>query len=423
MSTKFEERNPVGDRTQSCLRPARRFPGGTALRTAIDLLLIVGVLFAPDLTDRTFRCIAASEEAATPSKSEWEDNNGKRRQIPLVDFASKVVIPATPSQYVSVDQVLYDLKTGKDVGKFNVSRQEADKCYRALSADGKYLAVGPILPGGRAQSNVMVSVFARGESEPVARIPVTDTSVTTILGDVKFLNSQRLLARVRLTGRAAAIIWDVETDKLVTRFEIQEPGVNRFAVTSDGKFIAVASALELLIHNVATGRKVAKMEAPDMGGRLPFAVTALAFSPDNTELAGFLTGERLVVWSAKGKIIHQHAFPKQMKLNAFNEVGLIWLPKGNGWLVDSHHLVDRATKSFIWEFRTSWLPADLLPTLVLDQDHVLAVSGTINGGIRYVRLSIPWEKIRPALSTAGKDGGLRPEQPIAGLPIITELKE
>jgi WD40 repeat protein len=86
------------------------------------------------------------------------------------------------------------------------------------------------------------------------------------------------------------------------------------------------------------------------------AVQTLAFSPDGRELALFLNGQHIYVWSvADGSLAAK--FTLKAPINATAKAdsaveSMVWTPDSQGWLVGGDHIIDRLTGVGIYKMPT-----------------------------------------------------------------------
>jgi WD40 repeat protein len=168
---------------------------------------------------------------------------------------------------------LWDITTGKRLGQADV-----DAWSLAFSADGKTLAVGE-LKGS-------VSLWDTPRLKKRAAFPVEPSPPTAMT----FLANGRLLAA---TCNARIVIWEPGRGKEL--HQLRDPGVQGFAVSSDGKTLVSwgCQGNELHLWDLAEGKRL--QERPGHG----HWANAVAVAPDGKTVAsGGLHSTTLDLWDA-----------------------------------------------------------------------------------------------------------------------------
>jgi hypothetical protein len=117
-------------------------------------------------------------------------------------------------------------------------------------------------------------------------------------------------------------------------------------------------------------------------------IQAMAFSPDNRELAAvsnYPRPPRLLCWDSRGQLVIDE--PVDMPKAHDSSAPFYWLPDCSGWLIGGN-LYDRETKRIVLKIEKKF--SSNLRLLPLDRDRLLYVSSRPEE-IRL--LNIPWERI------------------------------
>ena len=108
----------------------------------------------------------------------------------------------------------------------------------------------------------------------------------------------------------------------------------------------------LEIHDLGQGKRLTVLDPPphDKPFNPMMFVSALAFSPDGTELAGLfsLDGFRLVVWKTDGSIVVDQPLGLQIGGGYNNGPPIVWAPDGLGWILHGNYYFDRRLGVVAW---------------------------------------------------------------------------
>ncbi len=335
--------------------------------------------------------------AQQPTSAQWDENsliglsNGRTHCIDYVTL---------PRPLVLADGAVYDLQTFEQVGRVSLPRGDVE--YRqAVSSDLKYFAFAA--PRAETTSEVQVVSLSTGETVRTIKYAAESRPHVVFLA---FCDEKHLVVGYRRSLH----VYDVETGE---DRPLPCSTYNDYQITlsPNGKYVAVATSEGLFVVNLSTARIVASMGVPPGMSRLSFAFCrAVAFSSDVTELAAILN-DRLVVWNNKAEPIEE--IP--LETSSFDRrYGIQWLPDKSGWLVYNQVLVDRRSKLEVWRLVRDF-PGGDLPVWLLGKEQVcVAVRRGLSGPVLLKRLSIPWDRIQPALQAVSEQEALvRPGSPVA----------
>ncbi len=208
---------------------------------------------------------------------------------------------------------------------------------------------------------------------------------------IAFLDEVRLIFHAQSEG---FFVWDTVTGKLLTSFESKSPLGRGFAVSSDGRYIAVASGREVAVFDTVKGLKAAQMISEHDGRELDlFWCHGLEFSPDDAELAGLFTDGQFVVWSSTGDIVVDEMLSGLGEGTSSDQNLVHWLPDGQSWFLAGHKLLDRKSMITVWEVEGTPRRDGL--NGVVNQQTVMTTRE--HEGRELLFLQIPWEQIHAGL--------------------------
>ena len=312
---------------------------------------------------------------------------------------------ATGGKFVALDRAIHDTATGEEVWSAPAAFGGGGKDdILALSPDGAILAEGD-------DNGHTLTLYTKGKiaDETKHELPVANGA--TKLTFLQFADNKRIVAAFTVSGGTRVAVYDAEKPKKPLKdFTSEGFSMRSGAISSDGKFLAVASVQSLKVYDLAKGNSVATMAAPANGPLAFNSCSGLAFSPDSEELAAVLaTG--VLVWSNRGKLLEEWgdvvATAPFYKYN-----GLSYLPDKSGFLVNGQALFDRASKMVVWELKQA--PFYNHPASVFDADHVIVSGGGANNG-QIAVIKIPRDELAKATKAIADkvDAVLAPGAPIS----------
>jgi hypothetical protein len=344
-----------------------------------------------------------NDKAAKPAADDsgWNIDNSEATGIILKSWADDVMFPSLPSDLVLVNNTVYNVRSGEQVGEFRLPKENIRK--RTLSPDGKYLAVA------RNQQGIeLIEIYEWDKAAP----NVIPWKEKVRVEGLHFVTPTRLLAW--MDGKKTHLItWDVEKNKVLRDHTTPVDGSQESAVSPSGKMLVVPDGFELAIVDVASGKRVSRLNTSKKEGLRWNFLTGLAFSPDEKEL-GAVFGNRLLVWSNRGKIIFDQTCTRDIQFIGRGARGLSWFPNGKAWLLGSRTILDRESRMFVYELPFSDTYARHAPAVVLDDTHVLSASESGRQG-EYRITTVPWDEIRQAVAAAlaDKDPVIGPGHPLS----------
>ena len=299
---------------------------------------------------------------------------------------STVSYSGSPVRALCIDETIWDVSSGREVGK--ISLPDPSRCFIVANADCSRAAAF-IRTTSWELTEIRIFETNGGDGSPIS-IPIQGAPWVE---EAFFTGEDRLIARLRVSPNQVFRVWNAENGTELKPLEIDFTGTGATAMSHDGKYMAVGDWEGVQVIDMSSSKVVATMSNPAAGDGKRFPHTeAIAFSPDMTELAGLMSGDRLVVWSNRGKVLIDHQITPSEGLA---EDAIQWLPSGKGWFVRNELLVLREDLIDAWMIKyPSFLK--MVPGHVLDENHILLASG----GFLKASLSsheIPWDDIDAAI--------------------------
>ncbi|MEX0712007.1 MAG: hypothetical protein WD278_06635 [Pirellulales bacterium] len=310
-------------------------------------------------------------------------------RIPLAEGDTPVVFAEGMAPFVAVGKQVWNLETVEAVGKFG-GNSPAD-AMRAVAPDGKHYAAG------NKGETPWIEV---GSCETGARVHLLPFRRTHIeLQFLEFAGAGWLVSSARALGDQRLQLWDISSGKLIKEFRTEEFDSKKAALSHDGKYLAAATRLGVIVYDVQKGKVAARMApAAVRPGRRVADVDGLAFSPDGQELA-MLTdhGKRIVCFNGRAELVFEHDLSLDGTEGWFpfyRGPAIEWEPGGRGWLLNGRWLFHRGQRQVVWRIKD--MDHQDARARFLDEDHVLVPRG--EGDSReLVGLAIPWRRIEAGL--------------------------
>ncbi|MEZ6122873.1 MAG: serine/threonine-protein kinase [Planctomycetaceae bacterium] len=372
--------------------------------------------------------------SSNPSTSENQNQAaGKSESVPAAAPASAP--PKTVSNAAAADEAIpFDLKESFTVGGVDcpvvisgkriwstgsktvtgqLEGQYDSRALTALSADGKLFAAATKLPDQQGGS---VTVWDTSTGKPLFTTEADSKRFT----DVILLSSSRLIVGDRWSPEL--LTWNCDGGKPGKPISIEEarlkPG--SAAIAGDGKFIAAVGMGRLQVLSSGDGKRAGVMQDPAANPaqkRAPVSekamaaaanrppgfrngqsaepvfagLQALAFSPDNVNVAGFSTvpEPRLVSWNNRGALTADYAVPVAMEYRRGG--ALQWFGSEPAVLV-AGNIFDTGSGRLL--LTTQQASGQNNGIHIYDADHLLGVFPSAS--TKLTRRTIPWADIRKA---------------------------
>ena len=371
---------------------------------AAALIVVVGRAWgqAPPAKTDPFADGAKAGGVVWASGDPKEDARGIRGLAPITNNDAPIVYSPDLNPFVAVGEEVYDLTQGKVVGKAPRSK-ESFRGNAALSPNGKWFAHELQDPQSRIKSIVILDT-ATGDKQHEVKF------ATSILGRVLHLsftaNNHLACVTHEKSGSQIQIV-SMDTGKPLKKFDTKDLLDDRkIAFSSSGQYMAAVLTTRLVVFDVIKGKEVVEMETPAIDTGHPFIfVESLAFSSGTSELASLMSagkaGKRLLIWSAKGKIVEDHDLGLTVKAGYHLDNALLWSPEGKALLITGDFLFDRNLKSIAWLSQPP--PSHNYPHRFLDAEHVLVTRGDSQN--RYLAVvRIPRKEIDAATAALNAGG-------------------
>ena len=169
---------------------------------------------------------------------------------------------------------LWDPDTGKELCRF--AERDGEVCSISFSSDGRAMA-------SASRGSGMVRVWAVQTREQASAFAGHERYCTC----VAFASAGAVLASAGEDGTIR--LWQTATGKLIRTMKVSQNSISWVGFAPDGTTLAYATRGKIGFCEVATGRELPQLAAPE--------VVALAFSPDGATLAsGGSADENVRLW-------------------------------------------------------------------------------------------------------------------------------
>lgn len=296
---------------------------------------------------------------------------------------------------------LVNIRTGRWGEPFPV---EGHPHNMALSPDGTTLAVSSVFPP-------KITLYATGSGKKGKEITLPEGGGMTAM---IFPASQQLLT----TGgmRAPAAIYDVKTGKQLKTIEMENSFSYKFAVSPDGKLLAVAGNSLVTIYDLKLGKRKDQLAVVPKSGSGSVSIEDLAFLSDGAELA--VIGSEFQVFSIKsGRAIVKHTLTERTSSFAqssqYKGPAVEAIPGNKGYILYGCAIVDRDNGGPVWVDKSvSGEPASEFRVLIDDQRQLM-LTGQYSAK-RFEIVDLPWSDISKSKDMVAKGGTVED----AGLPTV-----
>ena len=293
---------------------------------------------------------------------------------------------APGGKFVVIDRTIYDMASGEQVWAPPAAFGGGDKsALHALSPSGAIFA--------EADENAhALTLYLKEASEGETKFELPLVKGANKIAFLQFASETQLVAAFTAGFNTRVAVYALDKPKKTAKdFQTDNFSQKSAAISSDAKFLAVASMQGLKVYDLNKGVSVATMAAPANGPGAFMSCSGLSFSPDNEELAAVL-GTGILFWSNRGKLLEEHG--GVVVASHFNKTnGLSYLPDKSGVLVHGQDLFLRASKMVVWHLTAPHFYNH--PAGVFDADHIIVSGGGGNNG-QIATIKIPREDLAKA---------------------------
>lgn len=335
---------------------------------------------------------ASSSTSEVPINSNWGDDS--TISIPVPERDGHITFAKGLSPFVAIGKEVFSLKTGEPTGKFFSGYN--GRGPRALSPEGKYFATASD-PFGHS-----VEIWNCETGKQIGDLKGKSTFSNAQF--VEFLDATHLLAAFDDSGGSHVQIWDMVSEKMERNFPCETLEPKKAAVSPDGKYVAIAIDVGILVVDIKKKKVVARCMAPD---KQTFnSCEGVRFAPDGQQLVAVCdVGKQIVLWNAQGQVVADQRLTVDVSSSwagafVYEGAGVEWTPDTTGLLLKGHFLLDRESQKMVWVLRNR-IP-DVGSRYRFVDDERIAVTRGDGPSRELVCLPIPWTKIRASLAALGK---------------------
>ena len=325
-----------------------------------------------------------------------------------------VTFAPSGSPFAAVGGTVWNLEQNTEVGTYNVFRQDFD--VAAINQNGRVVAVnetffkdgitvcgvGELSKLGSADDSdrfrKLVEELAKMGGQNWIRSPYRDSKVTYL----RFAGPSTLVAAYTKGTECRIVEYDLTTNDPIAEISCEPFEGRNATLDSDGVYMAFAGKSSIRVIDLQKRKTVStlrppKRESKEGAPKTPseFSCQGLDFSPDGEMLAALLEGgTRLVVWKGTSELLIDQDLDLKFS-PTYVGPRLVWIPDGAGWILHGQYLIDRETRTVLWELKSQ--SADPFSDLrFVNQEHVVVQRAEV-GGRTLSRVPVPWIKIAGSL--------------------------
>jgi hypothetical protein len=296
---------------------------------------------------------------------------------------------------------VFDLRTGKEIGKPVVQQYQFGRKFGAFSPDGRYAVSQLDEPDGFGKIALGVWSFASGEMTHVLRMPGF-----RLTGPLCFAAEHQLVTiHEPEAWKTVLTLWNLQTGEKIREIPLPQGRFDEdlrpesLAVSPGGRYAALVLGQQLGVIDLTTGEPAGSALLPEN----PSSCDGALFSPDGAELALMLytsLEHRLVCFDfATGQLTLDHDYAGRMPRISYNGPRLDWLPDKSGLVYAGHVLLERSTGEEVWIFPET----DHNPRRFIRDGEVLVLLANRSGRVLQTA-DLPEKEIASAMQ-AIRDGG------------------
>ena len=315
---------------------------------------------APATTDANMSVPAGWSLKPDPPALPIEYKKGKI-SIPFPDRA-ELRLPHGPSHFVlgaindfkaNAFQV-FDLRTGKAIGKEVMTANEFGRQEEVFSPDGRYLAASQRPEGDAETTPIVVWSFITG-----------DVHRTLELAGRHFTPTLRFGAPHQLISlhnpdwdNYILTLWDLQTGNKLKEIRLPNGHESKLrpeslSVSPGGRYVCLLIGKQLGTIDLTTGEPAGAITLSEP----PSTCEGTMFSPDGAELAVMVSqssGQHLFIFDiATGRVLLDKDYHGRLQHFHYQGPQIDWLPDKSGLVYAGHLLLERNTGEEVWVFPTT----------------------------------------------------------------------
>lgn len=305
--------------------------------------------------------------------------------------------------YESDKGELWNLATGTRAGVITGNPAKATK--RALSSDGKYLAVATL---DRAKANE-IEVWSAQSGKRLCTFTADDKSLPLPLLDFAGPGEVLTYTFGQINGKFVyhLRVWDAETGKSLRQFDLDKniSGDKRYDVSPGGHWLATIVNRQVLLYDLQSGQVKGTITPPEKTDDGDFvSLDAARFSPDGSELACICEGQKSAVLTVNdvstGAVKLKHdlaASTKKSLQNAASYKGpqIEFVAAPASFLWSGGGLIDRETGLLVWTYRQGTLEFSHWRRILTPAGLIVSTGG--NGSRKIQSVPFPADKLQKSL--------------------------
>lgn len=337
--------------------------------------------------------------------------------IELPSSSDKILFPRTPSEYCLSGIVgyesdraeLWNLASGKRVARLGGSPAWAK--LRALSPDGKYLAVAALDP--EKANDIEVWSLGTGKQLTTFQADERDMHMTILdfAGDGEVLSYTFGEKNGQFLFHLS--VWDVQTGKPLRHLQVNQniSGNERYDISPGRKWLATILTFDVGLYDLQTGESRGTISpSRTMEDGQTVSLDSVRFSPDGAEIACLSGGSRGSVISvydmATGDLKLRHELSASLKSalqnpSSYEGPAIEFVQEPAGFLWHGQGFIERESGLLVWTYRQGLLESN-------HGQRILTPAGLIasTGGSNARKLEVvpfPAQKLKKSLAAFHKD--------------------
>jgi hypothetical protein len=289
---------------------------------------------------------------------------------------------------------IYDLTTGKLAGQLNVNgldiRAEPISVKRPmLSPDGNYFAFHDFM-----KKAILIGTAKNQRGGGFLKCDCLEVALL-------FPTPNHLLAVPTFTDdRSPAQLWALPAGTLEQSFPVvanPSTGPGQIVCSPGGRYLAIAAEGSTYhtvhFYDLTTGKLAGSLNTPGEARTVKPNFSAIAFSPDGTEFAGYVLrlpnrdslaratmNNAMACWDIKtGRLVYlknlepsrDNSWHSNWIMTPVCPEPLQWFPDGKGWLLYQRHVIDRQKAAVVENVPVEGTPEANFANKILDDRRVL----------------------------------------------------